>query len=395
MTLIIKKKYFINFKKISKNSIKVLYRLNKLGYEAYLVGGSIRDLLLKNRPKDFDISTNATPNEIQKIFKNCRLIGRRFIIAHLFFSNEIIEVSTFRTTYTVNIKKNKNFQKKNIDGMLLKDNFYGNIEEDVYRRDITINALYYNVKNLCIYDYVGGLQDLKKKIIRLIGHAETRYREDPVRMLRVIRFSVQFHMKITNKTAQPLKKLSYLLKNIPISRLFNESIKLLCYGNGYQTYKKLKKYNLIKHLLPILFLNIKKKYKIFSKKIIKKAFKKNDLHVLNNKTLNNISFLFSAFLWYLLVEKIQNYTNIHKLSNTHAYLISVKKILKKMSTMLGIPKNILHSISKIWKYQKYIENLHYTKKKNINFVHALELFNLRMLTEKNNHFKKILNKWKN
>ncbi|CUR53117.1 polynucleotide adenylyltransferase PcnB [Buchnera aphidicola] len=392
MTFLIKKKNII-FKEISKNSIKVLYRLNKLGYKAYLVGGSIRDILLKNIPKDFDISTDATPHELRKIFKNCRLIGRRFIIVHLIFPKEIIEVSTFRTHPNIKKKKKYNSQKKHTNGMLLQDNKYGKIEEDVYRRDITINALYYNIKDFCIYDYVGGLNDIKKKIIRLIGHAETRYREDPVIMLRVIRFSAHLNMNITKKTSEPLERLSHLLKNVPVPRLFNESIKLFCSGYGYQTYKKLKKYSLIQHLLPIIFLNVRKKYQKFSKKIRKEAFKRNDYKILYNSQYNP-SFLFSALLWYLLVDTIQKNIEKKKISYDQAYYFSVKKILKKSSALLGIPKNLLIYISKIWSYQKDIENLYFIKKKNIIFFYALELFNLRIIIEKNSNLKKILQQWK-
>ncbi|VFP79145.1 polynucleotide adenylyltransferase PcnB [Buchnera aphidicola] len=397
MNHIIKKNHNISQKKISKNSIKVLYRLNKSGYEAYLVGGGVRDLLLGKKPKDFDIATNAKPNEIRKLFKNCRLIGRRFIIAHLIFKSEIIEVSTFRAKNN-NIENNKLYfnSKKINNGMLLFDNTFGKIEEDVYRRDLTINALYYSIKDFGIRDYVGGIKDIKLKIIRLIGDAETRYREDPVRMLRVIRFSVRLHMHIDKKTAEPIIKLSNLLKNIPPARLFNESIKLFCFGYGYLTYIRLRKYSLIYPLLPFLFHTLSKKNKIFLKNIIIKCLKKID-SIINRKLICYPSFLFATLLWYPLIEKIQILLNTKKLKYSKAYSISVNYILKKYSILLGIPKNIILIIKKIWNLQKDIEmKKKYEIKKiiqNNNFFQALELTTLRSKIENKIELKKILFFW--
>ncbi|VFP85788.1 Poly(A) polymerase I [Buchnera aphidicola (Cinara pseudotaxifoliae)] len=397
MKLIIKKNNNISQRKISKNSIKVLYRLNKLGYEAYLVGGGVRDLLLGKKPKDFDIATNAKPSEIRKLFKNCRLIGRRFIIAHLIFKSEIIEVSTFRT-------KNNNTDKKKIhpkikksdNGMLLFDNTFGKIEEDVYRRDLTINALYYNIQDFSIRDYVGGIKDIKMKIIRLIGDAETRYREDPVRMLRVIRFSVQLHMHIDRKTEAPIIKLSKLLKNIPRARLFNESIKLFCLGFGYLTYMRLKKYSLIYPLLPFLSNKFSKKNTNFLHNIIIACLKKVDSYSAHC-SIRCPSFLFASLLWYPLKEQIQILLIKKKIKYLKAYSISVHYILKKYSLLLGIPKNILINIEKIWNLQIEIEEkkkneIKIIKKNNI-FFQALELISLRSKIENKLELKKILFLW--
>ena len=234
----------ISRKNISENALKVLYRLNKQGYEAYLVGGCIRDLLLGKKPKDFDIATNATPEQIQKVFRNCRLIGRRFRLAHIMFGKEIIEVATFRGDHDGQSEQT-NISKRSQSGMLLRDNVYGTIEQDAIRRDFTMNALYYNVKDFTIRDYCGGLNDLKNGIIRLIGDPQTRYREDPVRMLRTIRFAAKLNMKIDQATADPIKTLAPLLKNIPSARLFDESLKLLQSGHGYNTYILLKQYQLL------------------------------------------------------------------------------------------------------------------------------------------------------
>lgn len=155
----------------------MLYRLNKSGYEAYLVGGGVRDLLLGKKPKDFDITTNATPEQVRKLFRNCRLVGRRFRLAHVMFGPEIIEVATFRGHHEQNQESDKNSSQQAQNGMLLRDNIFGSIEEDAQRRDFTINSLYYGVADFTLRDYVGGLNDLKQGVIRLIGDPETRYRE--------------------------------------------------------------------------------------------------------------------------------------------------------------------------------------------------------------------------
>ncbi|ABJ90604.1 polynucleotide adenylyltransferase PcnB [Buchnera aphidicola] len=397
MKLIINKNHNISKKKISRNSMKVLYRLNKLGYEAYLVGGGVRDLLLGKKPKDFDIATNAKPDEIRKLFKNCRLIGRRFIIAHLIFKNEIIEVSTFRAKNN-HLKKNNLYYKKikTKKGILLSDNTFGKIEEDAYRRDITINALYYSIKDFGIRDYIGGIKDIKLKKIRLIGNAETRYREDPVRMLRVIRFSVQLNMHIDKKTEKPIIKLSNLLKEIPSARLFNESIKLFCFGYGYLTYIRLRKYSLIYPLLPFLFNQLSQKNTFFLKKITINCLKKIDKKG-KNKKISCPSFLFASLLWYLLIEKTQILSIKKKIKFSKAFLISINYILKKNSISIGIPKNILLIIKKIWKLQKDIEKRKKNTIKKIinhnNFIQAIELFSLRVEIENHIKLKKIFIFW--
>lgn len=397
MTLIIKKKHIVSQKNISKNSIKVLYRLNNLGYEAYLVGGSIRDLLLGIKPQDFDVVTNATPKNIRKIFKNCRLVGKRFIVAHLIFKNEIVEVSTFRTTqYNCKELENLSIFKKYKHGMIIHDNTFGKIEDDVYRRDLTINALYFNAKDSSIRDYVGGLNDIKSKIIRLIGDAETRYREDPVRMLRVIRFSVKLNMNISKKTAEPISRLANLLKNIPSARLFNESIKLFFHGYGMLTYKKLKKYSLIQQLFPYLFNFQNKKNKKFLNNIIILTLKTIDNNI-KKKKLFCPKFFFASILWYPFLSKIEKLTENKKINYLKAYLISINSILQKSAISLGIPKNIVVSISKIWTLQKEMENFsekNITKiTKNKNFFNALELLKLRENTEKTKNLKKIYLFW--
>ncbi len=194
MAIIPRDQHNISRRDISDNALKVLYRLNKSGYEAYLVGGGVRDLLLGRKPKDFDITTSATPEQVRKLFRNCRLVGRRFRLAHVMFGPEIIEVATFRGHHEQQQAEDsdKNSSQQAQNGMLLRDNIFGSIEDDAQRRDFTINSLYYGISDFALRDYTGGLRDLKEGIIRLIGDPETRYREDPVRMLRAVRFAANW-----------------------------------------------------------------------------------------------------------------------------------------------------------------------------------------------------------
>ena len=249
LNIITRQEHNISRKQISDNALKVLYRLHGAGFEAYLVGGGVRDLLLAQQPKDFDIATNATPEQIRQLFKNCRLIGRRFRLAHIMFGRDIIEVATFRGHHQ---EPSKNVSQQSKEGMLLRDNVYGTIDEDAERRDFTVNAMYYNIGDYSIHDYAGGIEDLEDKLIRLIGDPETRYREDPVRMLRAIRFAVKLDFDIEEDTAAPIEELATLLQEIPAARLYEESLKMLQSGHGLETYHLMREYNLFQQLFPTI-----------------------------------------------------------------------------------------------------------------------------------------------
>ena len=185
---------------ISKSALKVLYRLHKAGFQAFLVGGGVRDALLELHPKDFDIATDAHPEEIKALFGNCRLIGRRFRLAHVRFGREVIEVATFRAAADGNDKHADTAHDHH--GRILRDNVYGSIDEDVWRRDFTCNALYYNIADFSIWDYTGGMQDLEKRRLVLIGDADKRLREDPVRMLRAVRFAAKLDFEIDTEARE-------------------------------------------------------------------------------------------------------------------------------------------------------------------------------------------------
>ena len=223
-----------------------MYRLQNSDHSAYLVGGGVRDLLLGLEPKDFDVATDAKPEQIRKLFRNCRLIGKRFRLAHIYFKDETVEVATFRADEN----QDSHQQRKTIHGLLHRDNVYGTLDDDVWRRDFTINALYYNIADFSIIDYTGALQDLSDGIIRIIGKPEVRFREDPVRILRAIRFAAKLGMTIDDKTGAAIPKCSELLHHVAPARLFDESLKLFLSGYGAQVFAKMHHYDLLSILFP-------------------------------------------------------------------------------------------------------------------------------------------------
>ena len=239
-----------------------MYRLKDAGYQAFLVGGSVRDLLLGIVPKDFDVATNALPEEIRRVFRNCRLIGRRFRLAHVHFGDEIIEVATFRASAApeeVDDEDHREVEDVRGDaraldrnGRILRDNLYGSIDADVWRRDFTANALYYNIADFSVWDYVGGAADVNARVLKLIGDPETRYREDPVRMLRAARFAAKLGFTLHPGTRAPLKELAPLLGGVPAARLFDECLKLFLGGHAVAGFERLREFDLLAHFLPSL-----------------------------------------------------------------------------------------------------------------------------------------------
>src|SRR5690554_1168508 len=246
-------KHPISRKDISEHALKVLYRLHNSGYQAFLVGGCVRDLILGLHPKDFDVATNATPEQIRKLFRNCRLVGRRFRLAHVVFGREIIEVATFRGHHdTSDDESTDKVGQQDAEGMLVRDNVYGSIEEDAQRRDFTANALYYNIADFSIIDFADGVKDIEAGVLRMIGDAATRYREDPVRMLRAVRFATKLNMRLDESVAQPIRELAPLLQNIPPARLFEEVLKLFTAGKALANFEMMVEYHLFQPLFPLL-----------------------------------------------------------------------------------------------------------------------------------------------
>lgn len=351
-----------------------MYRLKKHGYSAFLVGGCIRDLILGKVPKDFDITTNATPDQIQKIFRNCRLVGRRFRLAHILFGKEIIEVATFRGAHNpdeINIADNSrsaNISRRSQSGMLLRDNVYGTIEQDAERRDFTLNAFYYSVDDFTIRDYCNGLQDLHNGVIRLIGDPKTRYREDPVRMLRAIRFAAKLNMVIEPQTAAPIRDLAPLLKNIPAARLFDESVKLLQTGYGFATYQLLREYQLFGQLFPLLNPLVNQQLTHTSKngdfvrhpshkieqshleKMVELVLENTDTRIASGKRIN-YAFLFAAFFWYPIRELAQHNAMEGGLPFNDAFSMAIGDILTEQCRVMTIPRRLTTVMSDIWRLQ--------------------------------------------
>jgi poly(A) polymerase len=234
---------------ISRNALKVLYRLKDGGYQAFIVGGGVRDLLLNRQPKDFDIATDASPEEVRALFTNARLIGRRFRLVHVRFRDEIVEVATFRGLGNEDLES-EDRQILDAAGRILKDNSFGSIEEDAWRRDFTVNALYYNIADYSIWDFVDGMQDIEARRIRLIGDPETRYREDPVRMIRAARLAAKLDLDIHPDAAAPMQRLGSLIDSVPPARLFDEFLKVFETGHALAGYQRLRAHGLFEHLFP-------------------------------------------------------------------------------------------------------------------------------------------------
>src|SRR3954471_7495116 len=285
---------------ISSNALKVLYRLKEAGFQAFLVGGAVRDLLLGLHPKDFDIATNAHPEQVKQLFRNCRLIGRRFHLAHVRFGYEIIEVATFRAAHTPIDEDNSvdeaGHRVLDERGRILRDNLYGTIEEDVWRRDFTANALYYNIEDFSVWDYVGGVEDARQRILRMIGDPETRYREDPVRMLRAVRFAAKLGFELHADTAAPISKLAWMLDGVPPALLFDEINKLFLSGSAVRAFDLLNHYGMLEHLFPDVADALREEPENSAAQLLRAGLSGTDERVRADKSVTP-TFLFAVLLW--------------------------------------------------------------------------------------------------
>lgn len=277
---------------ISSNALKVLYRLKGAGYDAFLVGGGVRDMLLGREPKDFDIATNARPEEVKKLFRNCMLIGRRFRLAHVRFENEIIEVATFRAQGD----GDSDDEARTENGRILRDNVYGTLEEDAWRRDFTVNALYYNIQDFSVVDYVGGMADLQSGMLRLIGDPRQRYHEDAVRMLRAVRFAAKLGFRIHTDSEAPIFELAHLLEDIPSARLFDEILKLFLGGCAVQSFELLRHYGLFAYLFPQTEACLAQEREGFPLTLLIRALQNTDARIAEGKPVTP-AFLYAALLW--------------------------------------------------------------------------------------------------
>ena len=329
---------------IDENALKVLYRLHNAGFRALLVGGGVRDLLLGLKPKDFDITTNATPEEVKALFRNCRLIGRRFRLAHILFGRDVIEVATFRGHHDEEDAKDIQKVKQSQAGMLLRDNVYGSLEEDAERRDFTVNALYYDIADFSIYDFCDGMSDLAERKLTLIGDPEVRYREDPVRMLRAIRFAAKLDLNISPQCAEPIRRLAPLLQDIPAARLFDEMIKLLLSGQGLATYRLLKEYKLLQMLFPVLFKDGEDDK---ATAITEQALIDSDQRIAQGKRVTP-AYIYATMLWYPLEQRAQEMSFESGMEYHDAFLLAMNEVLNIQVKTIAIPKRFTATIRDIW-----------------------------------------------
>ncbi|HET7922506.1 MAG TPA: polynucleotide adenylyltransferase PcnB, partial [Gammaproteobacteria bacterium] len=289
--LIPRAEHAISRANISESALKVLYRLKQAGHEPYLVGGGVRDLLLGREPKDFDVATDASPEQVQALFRNCRLIGRRFRLAHVHFGRDIVEVATFRAAH-----EERHALAQTENGRILRDNVYGTLEQDAFRRDFTVNALYYDIRDFSIVDYVDGMADLRAGQLRLIGDPDQRYREDPVRMLRAARFAAKLGFRLHADTERPIAALAPLLADIPPARLFEEILKLFLYGFGAQAFEVLRRLGLFAPLFPRTEAALRLEEEGFPHVFISRALASTDARVAQARPVTP-AFLFAALLW--------------------------------------------------------------------------------------------------
>lgn len=339
----------ISRKFVSESALKVLYRLDKAGFQAFLVGGSVRDLLLGREPKDFDIATNALPEQVRELFRNCRLIGRRFRLAHVQFGREIIEVATFRGQHDGDTEG----AAITDEGRILRDNVYGTLEEDVWRRDFTVNALYYNIADFSIVDYVGGVEDLRAARLRLIGDPDKRYREDPVRMLRAVRFATKLGFMLDEATLEAIPRLRQLLEDIAPARLFDEMLKMFQGGVGHQTFEVLRHHGLFHCLFPMTDRHLDSPEGEFAQRLIAAALRSTDLRVAEDKPITP-AFLLAALLWHVVEEEAEKLV-ANGVTPHDALTLAADTVISRQIARIAMPRRFSNVTREIWALQSRLE----------------------------------------
>ncbi|MFC4700893.1 polynucleotide adenylyltransferase PcnB [Glaciecola siphonariae] len=336
---------------LSPNTQKVLRTLTAHNYDAYAVGGCVRDRLLGLDPKDFDVVTNATPEQIKACFRNCRLIGRRFRLAHITFGREIIEVATFRGHHVEDAKDS--LAKQNSDGQLVRDNIFGSIEEDAARRDFTFNAMYFDASTENILDFADGIEAINTRHIKMIGDTEVRFKEDPVRMIRAARFSVKLSMAIPDDMQQSIRSHAHLLANIPPARLFEEVSKLLLSGKGEDTFLLMQKLGLFHILFPALngMLNDPKGKEY---QLITKMLKNTDERLASGQRITP-AFLYATVLWYPMEERTQQLMFDTQMSHHDATNIASAEVIHRQVQRIMVPKRFSIPVREIWVLQSRLQ----------------------------------------
>ena len=327
--------------RISVDALKVVKRLTEHGFESYLVGGCVRDLILGRSPKDFDVATNAHPEEVRDIFRNSRTVGRRFRIVHIRFGRNIVEVATFRAAH-----KQIDAISHSEGGRILDDNIYGTFQEDVFRRDFTMNALYYNPDTDEVIDLVNGLDDIKAKRIRLIGEPDNRYREDPVRMLRALRFKAKLGFDIDEQTGASIRQIGYLLQDIPPARIFEEVLKLFMSGHGVATLDTMLEYDLFGWLFPSTRRAMDNTP---AEKLIRLALASTDRRIANDMPVTP-AFIFAALLWYPFIEEKKRLEE-EGLTHVQASHEAAAIVITSQQLFVSIPRRFSGQMRDIWNLQ--------------------------------------------
>ncbi len=334
----------VSRKHISRGALRVLYGLHEHGFRACLVGGAVRDLLLGGHPKDFDVATNATPEEVKHIFRNCRLIGRRFRLAHVLFGPEVVEVATFRGA-GVEGEGDRHL----VEGRIVRDNVWGSIEEDALRRDFRVNALYYDIADYSIIDFVGGMSDLEQRKLHLIGDPEQRYREDPVRMLRAARLAAKLQFTIDPSASEPFARLGHLLGDASPARLFDETMKLFMTGHGLASFRKLEDSGLLKHLFAGTARALARDEHGALRSLIEAGLAGTDARVVQGKPVTP-AFLFAVLLWgevYSLARGMQS----EGVERALAWQRAAHQVMAEQTARVAIPRRFSYAMEEIWAQQ--------------------------------------------
>jgi poly(A) polymerase len=341
-------KHGISHQGISACAKRVTSTLQAEGYDAYVVGGAVRDLLLGRDPKDFDVATSATPERVRALFRRSRIIGRRFRLVHVLCGRDVVEVSTFRGMH---VDSDSETGATDEHGRILRDNVFGSREEDAVRRDFTINALFYDPSTEEIVDYCDGLADLKGRRLRMIGDPTARYREDPVRMLRAVRLAAKLGLEIEPGTRAPIRKLASLLENVPVSRLFEEMLKLLLSGQSVQCVRQLRADGLHHGLLPMLDVILDQP---LGERFAMLALERTDERVREEKPISP-GFLFAALLWHEVLAAWRAGEAAGQ-STMLALFKAIDQVLVEQSENLAIPRRFSSDMKEIWVLQARLLN---------------------------------------
>ena len=356
MKIIPRDQHCISRKNISDGALKVMSRLRGSGHQAYLVGGAVRDLLLGGHPKDFDIATDATPETVHALFRNSRIIGRRFRIVHVRFGREIIEVTSFRGHHDNDSEPTSesggNHSRQSASGLLLRDNVYGTLEEDAVRRDLTVNALYYDAGNFEVFDHVHGLKDLERRSISIIGEPAVRFTEDPVRMLRVLRFAAKLQFSIDPHTARAIPACAHLLAEIPAARLFDEFLKLFLAGYAAATLEQLLKHDLLRYLFPDSNEQMHRHPTALA--LVRAAMVSTDQRIAQDKPVTP-AFILAALLW----PEVQHQAQLLQERGDPpipAMHHASQQAIAEAARNIAIPRRFSQPMREIWEFQLRLQN---------------------------------------